>query len=213
MKAKNIGLLISGAVGGCLMSLAPASAAILVEPLVTTANPNLREGIGIPFNLQPNQLIFWNAPDATGEQNFLNNTGLTINSLSLLLFPDFDTLTDDVQWGDVNGDGKIGFSNIFPNINVSSDFTVEGFRAPVIDFNGGEILNNNRFAVQFITNPDLRSTIPGDNGPLVVGGIYDGFQPVPEPSSILGSALVLGLAGWLRKAKSIKVRSHSYKLD
>nr|AVH79603.1 hypothetical protein [Nostoc sp. PCC 9229] len=205
MKAKNIGLLISGAVGGCLMSLAPATAAILVEPLVTTADPNLPEGVGIPLNLQPNELIFWNAPDTTGQQNFLNNTELTINSLSLLLFPDFDTLEDDVQWGDVNGDGQIGFSNIFPTLTVSPDFTVEGFRAPRFNFVGGEIPNNNRFVVQFLTDPDLRPAVPGDNGPLVVGGIYRGFQTVPEPSTIFGSVLALGLGGWLRKIKSAKV--------
>jgi len=207
MKAKNIGLLISGAVVGCLMSLAPATAAILVEPIVTTANPSLLEGVGIPLNLQPNELIFWNAPDTTGQQNFLNNTGVSINLLSLLLLPDFDTLNEDVEWGDVNGDGQIGFSNIFSNLTVFPDFTVEGLRAPRFNFAGGEIPNNDRFVVQFLTDPDLRPAVPGDNGPLVVGGIYRSFQTVPEPSSILGSALALGLGGWLRKIKSAKVQS------
>ncbi|MFW9264599.1 PEP-CTERM sorting domain-containing protein [Nostoc sp. CALU 546] len=208
MKAKNIGLLISGAVGGCLMSLAPANAAILVEPIITKLNPDFQDGVGIPFNLQPGELTFWNVPDTTGEQNFLNDTGLAIDSISFILLPGFDTLDDDLAWGDVNGDGKIGISNIFTNINVDPDFTFQplsipqSFSAPRIDFAAGIIPLNERFVVQFLTTPDIRPVVPGDNGPLVVGGVYFASEPVPEPSTILGSVFAIGLGGYLKKCKS-----------
>lgn len=200
----SIRLLMSGVVGGYLLLLAPANAAILVEPIVTSSNPNFSEGIGIPLNLQPLQLIAWNAPDNTGEQNFLNDTGLTIDSFSVLLFPTLDELEEDVVWGDVNGDGQIGLSNIFSDIKISPDFVLEGFPAPRLDLTGGEIPNGSRFSFQFITNPDLRPSEPGDNGLLVVGGVYNGSQPVPEPSTIVGSAFIFGLGSWLKKRNSAK---------
>lgn len=203
MKKANIGLLISSAIGGCFLSLPPATATILVEPIVTTPSPEFPDGIGIPFNLQPLQVVPWSAPDTTGEQNFINNTGFTINRFSLILLPELDLLLDDdVIWGDVNGDGQIGFSNIFPTINITPDFVFQGFSAPRLDLIGGTIPNGERFTFQFITQPDLRPTEPGDNGPLVIGGAYDGFVPVPEPSTLLGFAAVIGLGGILKQRKS-----------
>lgn len=205
MKITNLGTLISGAVGGFFLSLAPATAAILVEPIVTTPNPSFPSGVDIPFGLPPGQLTFWNAPDTTGEQNFLNSTGLDINQFSLIVLPDLDTLPDDVVWGDVNGDGQIGFSNIFTTINVNPGFILQGLRAPRINLAGGVIPAGDRFVVQFISQPDLRPSIPGDNGPLVVGGVYFGSIPVatvPEPSFVLGSAFTVALGAWFTRRKT-----------
>ncbi|AFY48965.1 hypothetical protein Nos7524_3162 [Nostoc sp. PCC 7524] len=210
MKPKNIGILISGAVGGCFLALAPATAAILVEPIVTTPNLSFPTGVEIPFGLPPGQLTFWNAPDTTGEQNFLNSTGLDIDQFSLVLLPDFDSLADDVIWGDVNSDGQIGFSNIFTNVNIAQGFTFQGLRAPRIDLAGGVIPAGDRFVVQFITQPDLRPSVPGDNGPLVVGGVYFGSVPVasvPEPSTFFGSLVAMGLGNYFRKFKSDNKRA------
>ncbi|MBD2198638.1 MULTISPECIES: PEP-CTERM sorting domain-containing protein [Calothrix] len=204
MKATTIGSLISSTLGGFLLSLSPASAVTLVEPIVTTPITNFPDGIKVTDALKPSELRFWNAPDTTGEQNFVNDTGFTINQFSFLVFPDFDTLADDVIWGDVDGDGKVGFSNIFSNITISPDFLVENFRAPRLNMTGGSIFNGNSFAVQFITKPDLRPAQPGDNGPLVIGGAYDIAKQVPEPSTILSTALVFGLGSCLRKYKSAR---------
>ncbi len=204
MNIKKIGTLIANAIVGGFLLSTPAAAVIFVEPIVTTADPNLPpQPIGIGLN-PPREIVVWNAPDVSGQQNFLNDTGLNLTTLSLLLFPDFDALGEDAIWGDVNGDGKIGSSNIFTNFDVNNDFLLGQVRAPIINITGGAIPNGERFVFQFLTNPDL--TVPpevGDNGPLFVGGAYDGIPatPIPEPSNILGLFLSLGVVGLIGKSK------------
>lgn len=195
MKAANIGLLISTTLGSLLLSFIPATAAILVEPIITTFNENFSDGTELPPNLQP---ILWNAPDTTG-LNLLNNTGYTINKFSLLLLPELDFLEDDLVWGDVNGDGQVGLSNIFTNITTTPDFVFEDLLAPRLEFTDGTIPDGTRFTIQIITSPDLRPANPEENGPLAIGGFYDGFRTVPEPSTILGFTLTMVLVGLCKK--------------
>ena len=205
MNTKNIGMLVVSAAVSSLLSLAPA-AAILVEPVLTTSNPNLRfPNFGIGVN-PPRTVLVWNAPDSTGQQNFLNKgTGLDITTIELFLFPDLDKLDDDVIWADVNGDGQIGVSNLFANIEVDNNFIFEDsgelLRAPRVTFTGGVIPLGTRFVAQTLTKPDLM--VPGRAGPLLVGGRYDGV-PVPEPSIILGLVSVLGFGVLFNKKSSQK---------
>lgn len=209
MNTKNVGMIVASAAVSSLLSLAPATAAILVEPVLTTPDPNLPSfDFSIGVN-PPREVLVWNAPDISGQQNFLNErTGLNITTIELFLFPDLDELDDEVIWGDVNGDGQIGVSDIFDNIEVNNNFILDEsgdlFRAPRVTFTGGVIPLGTRFVSQTPTEPDL--TAPpevGDAGPLLVGGRYDGV-PVPEPSAILGLVSALGFGVLFNKKSSQK---------
>ncbi|MEH2276483.1 MAG: PEP-CTERM sorting domain-containing protein [Nostoc sp.] len=198
MNTKNIGTLVFSTIVTSFLSLAPVAAAILVEPVLTTPNPNLPSfDFEIGSVVPPRRVIVWPAPDISGQENFLNQgTGLDITTMDLFLLPDLDKLDDDVIWADVNLDGKIGVSNLFANIEVDNNFILEvsgkRYRAPRVTFTGGVILLGTRFVAQTLTEPDL--TVPpevGNAGPLLVGGRYDGV-PVPEPSTIFGLVSALG---------------------
>ncbi len=210
MNTENIGMLVAGTALSSLLSLAPATAAILVEPVLTTPDPNLPFsdfplGSGNP----PRTVLVWPAPDISGQVNFLNaGTGLDINIIELFLLPELDQLDEEVMWGDVNGDGEIGVSDIFDNIEVDNSFILEDpsglFQAPRVTFTGGVIPLGMHFVAQTPTLPDL--TVPpevGDAGPLLVGGRYDGV-PVPEPSTILGLVSILGFGVLCKKKTSLK---------
>lgn len=205
MKLSTSIALFSGLLGSILVALTPANALILVEPIVTEPDPNLPDGVGIPFNSQPNQLIPFSIPDSSGLQNFINDTDFALTRIGLFLFPAFDQVDDeDVIWGDVDGDGQIGFSTIFDNITVVNSATLPGFpgNTPFMQLSEGVIDKQERFVFQFITNPDLTPAEPGDNGPLVVGSVYDGVR-VPEPSCLLGLGLMFSLGLNRRKKKEI----------
>ncbi|MBW4687450.1 MAG: PEP-CTERM sorting domain-containing protein [Komarekiella atlantica HA4396-MV6] len=209
MNTKNIGTLVASAAVSSLLSLAPAAAVILVEPVLTTPNPNLpSRDFGIGVN-PPRTVVVWNAPDISGQQNFLNeDTGLDITKIDLFLFPDLDAIDDEVIWADVNGDGQIGVSNLFANIEVDNNFILEDsgelFRAPRVTFTGGVIPLGTRFVAQTLTEPDLTAPLEmGDVGPLLVGGRYDSVT-VPEPSSILSLVSVLGFGILFKKQSSQK---------
>ncbi|MFK0732824.1 MAG: PEP-CTERM sorting domain-containing protein [Gloeotrichia echinulata GP01] len=202
MKTRNFGLLISSILGISVFSFAPVNAAVLVEPIVTTPNENFPDGETIGDYLPASTgILFGNAPDARNQQNWLNSTGYKIDKLSLFLFPALDFVDEDVIWGDVNGDGKIGLSNIFTNITIAPDLMIGDFVLPRLDLTGGTIPNGNRFTMQFITSPDLTPVDPQEYGPLVRGFSYDGVKSVPEPSNIIGSALVITIGIWLRRSK------------
>ncbi|MBW4676060.1 MAG: PEP-CTERM sorting domain-containing protein [Desmonostoc geniculatum HA4340-LM1] len=202
MKATNLVLLISNILGSFLLSFTSANAVILVEPIVTTRNENFPDGEGFGDYLRPvNDILLRNAPDAGNLQNLLNDTGYTINKLSLLLLPEFDFLEEEVVWGDVNGDGEIGLSNIFSNITIAFDFILADIPFPRLDLTDGTIPDGNRFTLQFISSPDLTPLDPLEYGPLVTGVFYDGFKSVPEPSNILGFTLIIALGLWLRNSK------------
>ncbi len=211
MNTKNLGTLVAGTAVSSLLSLAPATAAtIVVEPVLTTPDPDLPSS-DVGFGVNPGTVVAWNAPDRTGQQNFLNvGTGHHITTMELFLLPELDELDDELIWGDVDGDGQIGVSDIFDNIEVDNSFILESpdgllqFQAPRVTFTGGVIPLGTRFVAQTLTEPDL--TVPpevGDAGPLVVGGRYDGV-PVPEPSTILGLVSVLGFGVLFNKKSSQK---------
>lgn len=225
MNIKKLGSFISGAFVGSFFLPVSANAVILVEPLVNTPNPEFQDQLEIPPDLPPNQVIPWVVPDSTGQQNFFNGTEFDINKISVILLNaltptldldedgfhdldlDLDGFPDEVMWGDVNGDGQIGKSNIFGSITIDPDFITEPapgllVPAPRLDLTEGIIFRGEAFTFQFITSPDITSSIPGDNGPLLVGGTFEEVEiVVPEPSTFLGYIFVFGLGYWLKKNK------------
>lgn len=196
--------------GAAIISVLPleqVSAAILVEPIVTTRNENIiktKNPRKLGSELQPGQVVEYGVPD--NANNLLNATGKDMGSFVF----DLKTLTysnpnstpafnnELVQWGDVDGDGKIGFSNtddltdIFKNVVVKDN---------LITFSGGVIPDGTVFFNQFVTQPNLKpgggiipptAPPPADqDGPIRVSAYY---TAIPEPNSILG-LLVFGSLG------------------
>jgi hypothetical protein len=201
MKITDIGLLISGALGSLLLSFTSATAATLVEPIVTNKRENFSEISGALSNFLPSDTLLTFFPPNDAGLNFLNETGYTINKFSLLLVPRDPEFGNDLTWGDVDGDGKIGSSNIFTNTQIAPDFNVPvlNINAPRLELTNGLIQDGQSFALSFITNRDL-TPINGDDS-LAIAMFYGGFRTVPEPSNVFAFVLTMALGCWLRNRK------------
>jgi hypothetical protein len=211
--ATKIALSVLGAVGISFLSLTPAKAFILVETIVTEANQDILKTknprtLGPEF--QPGQVIEYGVPDVAN--NFVNGTGYDIESLVFDLktlaysnpdsTPVFDH--DPVQWGDVDGDGKIGSSNNPDLKNIFSDITIKD---NIITFSGGVIPKGALFYNPYATLPNLTPgggiipPIPAEqedkDGPIRVAAYY---TAVPESTNVLG-VLVFGALGVALKFK------------
>jgi hypothetical protein len=223
----KIVLSVLGAVGISCLSLTPATAVILVEPIVTTVNRDTlqtREPRVLGSDLQPGEIIKYGVPDRAN--NLKNATGLDIASLVFKLetlsysnqnsTPAFDN--EPVQWGDVNGDGKIGYSNISGLEDIFKNVILDG---NTITYSGGVIPNNTVFFNRFSTVPDLSpggGIIPAappppanQDGPIRISSYYN---TVPEPTDALG-ILVFGILGVAlklkRKQKYLATLGNTYK--
>ncbi|KYC34848.1 hypothetical protein WA1_49910 [Scytonema hofmannii PCC 7110] len=207
--ATKVAFSVLGAAGISLLSLTPASATILVEPIVTTPNEDLIETRTLGPEFQPGVIVEFGIPNISN--NLLNATGQNFGSfiykLETLFYsnpdstPPFDN--ESVQWGDVDGDGKIGFSNVPGLVDIFTDITVTD---SVITFSGGIIPNETVFFTQFKTQPDLTpgsGIIPpappppaDQDGPIRVSSFTTVSKPtaVPEPSFTLG-LLVFSILG------------------
>ena len=211
--ATKIALSVLGAVGISFLSLTPAKAFILVESIVTEANQDILKmknprTLGPGF--QPGQVIEYGVPDVAN--NFVNGTGYDIESfvfdLKTLAYsnPDSSPVFDNepVQWGDVNGDGKIGYSNNPDLKDIFSDITIKD---NIITFSGGVIPNGSMFYNLFTTNPNVTpggGIIPpvspeeeDKDGPIRVAAHY---TTIPESTNVLG-VLVFGALGVALKLK------------
>ncbi|MEH1897248.1 MAG: hypothetical protein V7K94_18470 [Nostoc sp.] len=208
----KIALSLLGAAGISFLSLTPARAVILVEPIVTTQNQDILKlkNPRILTDYQPGQVIEYGVPDVAN--NFQNDTGYDIQSLVF----DLKTLSysnpestpaynnEPVEWGDVNGDGKIGSSTNPDLNNIFKDITISG---STITFSGGVIPNGSLFYNPFATLPNLAPgagiipPIPAEqtdkDGPIRVAAYY---TAVPESTNVLG-VLVLGALGVALKLK------------
>ena len=128
---------------------------------------------------------------------FYNNTsfiltGFTLNIVGTADEPEpfnFTVTRDrnvDAMWGDANGDGMIGQSDIFATVQVSDD-------GRTIVFKDGMIPVNGRFTdyVYAFTTDDQPFT-------AAVEAHFEGiFIPVPAAAWLFASAL--GLLGWIRR--------------
>ncbi|MEA5623604.1 hypothetical protein [Nostoc sp. UHCC 0251] len=213
--ATKIALSVLGAVGISFLSLTPAKAFITVETIVTEANEDILKmknprTLGPEF--QPGQVIEYGVPDVAN--NFVNGTGYDIESLVFDLKtlsysnPDSTPVFDHepVQWGDVNGDYKIGYSNDPDLKNIFTDVTIKD---NIITFSGGVIPNGSLFYNPFVTNPNVAPgggiipPIPAEqedkDGPVRVASYY---TAVPESTNILGVLLfgALGVAFKLKRS-------------
>ena len=208
----KLALSLLGAAGISFLSLTPARAVILVEPIVTSVNEDIfnTKKPRILTDYEPGQVIEYGVPDVAN--NFLNNTGYDIESLVFDLktlsysnpdsTPAFDN--EPVEWGDVNGDGKIGLSNNPDLKDIFTDITISG---STITFSGGVIRNGSIFYNPFATLPNLApgaGIIPqispeqaDKDGPIRVAAYY---TAVPESTNVLG-VLVLGALGVALKLK------------
>ncbi|KAB8315138.1 PEP-CTERM sorting domain-containing protein [Tolypothrix campylonemoides VB511288] len=204
-----------------LSSVTPASATILVEPLVTTQNEDIlrtRNPRALGPEITPGLVIEYGVPDVAN--NLLNATGQDIGSLVFELetlsytnpnsTPPFNN--EPVQWGDVNGDGKIGFSNV-PGLN--DIFTNVTITDNVLTYSGGVIPNGTVFFNPFSSQPDLRPgrgiippapPAPADqDGPIRVKSYY---TAVPEPTSALALLLLGGISLASRLQRKLKQLTH-----
>jgi hypothetical protein len=210
----KIALSLLGAAGISFLSLTPAKAVILVEPIVTTVNEDIfktRNPRTLGPDILPGEIIEYGVPDRAN--NLLNGTGNNIGSLVFDLqtlsysnpnsTPSFDN--ELVQWGDVDGDGKIGFSSIPELKDFFTNVSVEG---SLLTYSGGVIPDGTVFFNQFVTQPDLTPgggiipAIPADevnrDGPIKVAAYYT--TAIPESTNVLG-VVALGALGVALKLK------------
>jgi hypothetical protein len=209
----KIALSLLGAAGISFLSLTPARAVILVEPIVTSVNEDIfktRDPRTLGPGILPGQIIEYGVPDRAN--NLLNGTGNNIGSLVFDLktlsysnpdsTPSFDN--ELVEWGDVDGDGKIGFSSIPELKDIFTNITVEG---SLLTYSGGVIPDGTVFFNRFVTKPDLTpgggiiAAIPAEqtdkDGPIRVASYY---TAVPESTNVVG-VVALGALGVALKLK------------
>jgi hypothetical protein len=206
-------LFLLGATGISFLSSLSANAVILVEPIITTPNRdilNTRTPTRLGPEYPPGFAAEYGVPDAPN--NLLNETGRDISGLTISLeqlsysnpnsTPPLEN--EAVQWGDADGDERIGFSND-PNLrDIFSEVTVSD---RVISFSDGVIPDGTIFFDRIVTNPDLtpgNGIIPAlppnasdRNGPIRVSSFYTAnITPtaptpttVPEPTTNVALAL------------------------
>ena len=215
--ATTIALSVLGAAGISFLSWTPARAIIFVEPIVTTKNQNILDTKNprtLDSRYQPGVVEEYGVPDVAN--NFLNATGYDINSLVFdlkTLFysnpnstPPLDN--EPVQWGDVNGDGRIGYSTNSDLNDIFTDITIDG---STITFSGGVIPNGSLFYNPFATLPNLAPgggiipPVPAEkddkDGPIRVAAYY---TAIPESTNVLGVLLFGALGVTLKLKRSLR---------
>jgi len=136
-----------------------------------------------------------------------NNTAYNITSLTLQIvgsavepepFNFTFTLDPNVSafWGDVNGDGKVGVSDIFDTVTLSADHRT-------VTFSGGLIPVGGRF-----TDSLLSITDTGEPFKAGINASFDGFLAVPVPEPATWSILLIGLgAAGIMRWRTLRPRS------
>ncbi len=203
-----LGMTVSllGMTGIDILSIKAANAAIFVEPIVTTANQDILQTRNPRrlTDIDPGEVIRYGVPDFAN--NLLNATGQNIGKfvfdLETLSYsnanstPAFDN--EPVEWGDANGDGKIGYTTNPGLQDIFKDVSVTG---KTITFSGGEIPDGTVFYNLFTSTPDLRPgrgiippalPAPADqDGPIRVSSYY---IAIPESTSAL-ALIAVGIVG------------------
>ncbi|MDZ8184677.1 MAG: hypothetical protein RMX96_07490 [Nostoc sp. ChiSLP02] len=211
--AAKMALSVLGSLAISFLSLTPAKGVILVEPIVTGVNEDIlqtRTPRTLGTDILPGQIIEYGVPDRAN--NLLNGTGNDIGSLvfdlKTLSYTNQDSTpafnNEQVAWGDVDGDGKIGFSSVPELKDIFANVTVKD---NLLTYSGGVISNGSIFFNRFATKPDLTPgggiipPIPENqedkDGPIQVAAYY---TAVPEPTSVL-SIIAFGALGVALKLK------------
>ncbi len=209
LSASLLGMTVSllGMTGIDILSIKPANAVIYVEPIVTTANQDILQTGRNPRRLtdiDPGEVIRYGVPDVTN--NLLNATGQSMGGfvfdLETLFYSNADATpafdNEPVEWGDVNGDGKVGYTTNPGLQDIFKDVSVTG---KTITFSGGEIPDGTTFYNLFTSTPDLRpglGIIPpipllsdDQDGPIRVSSYY---VAIPESTSAL-ALIAVGIVG------------------
>ena len=203
-----LGMTVSllGMTGIDILSLKPANAVIFVEPIVTTANQDILSTRNPRrlTDLDPGEVIRYGVPDFAN--NLLNATGQNMDGfvfdLETLLYSNANTTpafdNEPVEWGDANGDGKVGYTTNPGLQDIFKDVSVTG---KTITFSGGEIPDGTIFYNLFESTPNLRPgagiippapPAPADqDGPIRVSSYY---VAIPEPTSAL-ALISVGIFG------------------
>jgi hypothetical protein len=136
-----------------------------------------------------------------------NNTAYNITSLTLRIvgsavepqpFNFTFTLDPNVSafWGDVNGDGKIGISDIFETVTLAADHRT-------VTFSDGLIPVGGRF-----TDSLLSITDNGEPFKAGINASFDGFLAVPVPEPATWSIFLTGLsAAGIMRWRTLRPRS------
>ena len=142
---------------------------------------------------------------------FFNNTayditGWTLSLVGTAIEPEpfnFTVIRDpnvEAIWGDVDGDGLVGHSDIFSTITVSAD-------GRTITFSDGLIPVGGRF-----TDFNLATTLSGAPFLAAVDASFTGVAAVPEPATmalLLTAGAVGGVIRMRRSRKRAVGRTHS----
>jgi hypothetical protein len=104
------------------------------------------------------------------------------------------------------GNGTADASDFEAGVFLSSVYIASSFSAGIINFDVTQFVN------QRVTNGDnfagfgIRALNEGglllERGPRLIVETADVAEPVPEPTTIFGSALALSWGGWLKRKKS-----------
>lgn len=162
------------------------------EPFLTADEPG--EIITYPAGYPPDPVL-------VSTVRFFNNTayditGWTLSLVGTAVEPEpfnFTVTRDpgvDAIWGDVDGDGFIGHSDIFSTITVSPD-------GRTITFSDGLIAVGERF-----TDFNLAMTLSGAPFLAAVDASFTGVVAVPEPAAMTLMLTALALGGALHRRKS-----------
>ena len=172
-------------------------------PLYNLAFPNGATGLPFLTADEPGEIITYPAgfppdPVLVDTIRFYNNTayditGFTLSLIGTAIEPEPFNFTIargpvDATWGDANGDGFVGSSDIFSSIIVSPD-------GKTISFSGGVIPVGGRF-----TDFNDATTTLGE--PSFLAGIdasFTGIRAVPEPATLLLFGLGAGAVAIKRR--------------
>ena len=103
----------------------------------------------------------------------------------------------DAVWGDADGDGRVGLSDIFSTITVSAD-------GKEIRVEGGLIPVDGRFTDIHLARSDNPPELAG------IESSFTGVQAVPEPGSLALSGVgivILSGYGWARRRAALALAS------
>jgi len=106
------------------------------------------------------------------------------------------------------GNGTAEASDFEAGVFLSSVYVASSFTAGIINFDVTQFVNQRvtngdaftGFSIRALNEGGLPlANYPNPGGPKL---IVETAEPVPEPTTIFGSALALGVGGWLKRKKS-----------
>jgi hypothetical protein len=173
-------------------------------PLYDVSFPNGATGLPFATVDEPGEIVTYPAGVPAGEHLFVfsvwNNTSYAITSLTFrivgyadepvpytsYIFRDPDV---DAFFGDVNGDGRVGLSDIFPISTITDG-------GKTLTLSGGVIPVRGRF-----TDAIFSSTTDSEPFLPAINASFDGFFDVPAPASWMAMLVGLGALAASRRSR------------